>query len=474
MSSITLPAMTANVKPASPQFWTLALFVISVWLTGGASRVDAQSLILLRPLSVVVCALALLTLRREHIVSRKWLFAGFGCIMLLCLIHLVPLPPNLWKSLPGRELFAEIDKLAGLGEVWRPLTITPMNGWHAFASLITPLAVLLLGVQLNREDLYRLLPLLLALGGLSGLLGVLQIMGDPQGSLYLYRITNNGSAVGLFANRNHAAVMLACLFPMLSVYASISRGTEDTQRMRQFLAVAVGIMLIPLILVTGSRSGILMTLPALIVAAFLYRKPIQGRSVRRGEGRFQLKAGYSVAGAIVASLVLLTIIFSRAAAVDRLLKQSAVEDSRADYWDVGLKMIAKYFPFGSGTGSFVEAYQIHEPVRTLTTNYVNHMHNDWLEIPLTGGLPAIAILMVAVGFYTLKTIRLWRGADRDRRAVKIAKLASALILIIALASAADYPLRTPIIMSVFAILCLWFSAPVVEGATDGLSPDEGR
>ena len=37
--------------------------------------------------------------------------------------------------------------------------------------------------------------------------------------LWFYRITNNGFPVGLFANRNHAAVFLAALLPLATAWA---------------------------------------------------------------------------------------------------------------------------------------------------------------------------------------------------------------------------------------------------------------
>jgi O-Antigen ligase len=464
-----LPATSANLKSASIQFWILAVFMTILFLTGGASRGDAQSLVVVRPLSAVVCAIALLTLKREHVAGRKWLLGGFTCILLVSIVHLIPLPPSLWQALQGREILADVDRLAKLGDVWRPLTMTAMNGWHALASLITPLGLLLLGVQLGKHDLYRLLPLLLGLGGLSGLLGMLQIMSDPKGPLYLYAITNNGSAIGFFANRNHAGVFLACLFPMLATYASIGTGTVEQQRLRQLAAIAAGIVLVPLILVTGSRSGMLMSLPALVAAAMLYRKPVEGKADRRTGARFTLGIGHVAAAAVLVSMVLLTIFYSRAEAWERLFGHSAVEDARADYWGIGLQMIWAYFPFGSGMGSFVEVYQINEPLDYLQNKYVNHMHNDWLEIPLTAGLPAVVILLVAVASYLLHSWNLWRRKDQDRRAVKIARLASVLVAIIGLASATDYPLRTPIMMALFAIACLWFTLPALadEGGITG-------
>jgi O-antigen ligase len=457
-----LSAIPASLKSSSIQFWILAVFLVLVFLTGGSSRIDAPSLMLLGLLSLVACAIALSTLKREHLDGRKWLLTGFGSMVLLCILHLIPLPPSLWQSFPGRDIMAQVDRLAGLGEGWRSLTMAPMNGWHSLTSLLTPLTVLLLGMQCNREDLYRLLPLLLGLGVLSGLWGMLQIMGDPQGTLYLYKPTNNGAAVGLFANRNHAAVLLACLFPMLAVYASANAGTIDQQRIRQFGAIAAGIVLVPLILVTGSRSGMLIAVPALAGTVLLYRKPVEGRAVRRGAARFKLGAGHLVAAGAIVSLVFVTILFSRAESVDRLLEQSAAEDARTGFWQVGLIMIWKYFPFASGMGSFVGAYQIDEPMRYLNANYVNHAHNDWLEVPLTGGMPALLILLVAILLFLFRTASLWQRRDKDRRATKFARLASIVIVIVAVAGVADYPLRTPIIMALFAVFCLWFTSPALD------------
>jgi hypothetical protein len=428
-----------------------------LFATGGASRVDVQSLIVLRPLSVVVCAIALLTLKREQFMRSKWLFGGVSAAALLCFAHVIPLPPILWQSLPGRDIIVEIDRLAGLRDVWRPLTLTPLNGWHALAALLIPLAILLLGVQLSKDDLCRLLPVIIVLGVLSGLFGVLQILGDPRGSLYFYRITNNGSAVGLFANRNHSAVMLACLFPMLAVYASSTGDRDDKSRGRQLAAVAVGIVLIPLILVTGSRAGLIVAVPALLAAALLFSARA-GQNSRQKTTGFQLKRCHILAATAVISLTFITIVFARAQAFDRLFAKSATEDARSDYWEIGSQMAWEFFPFGSGSGSFVETYQIYEPAQYLNANYANHMHNDWLELWLTMGVPGALILLAAIALFLKRAFGLWREQNADSHSVRYARMASAVTIILALASFGDYPLRTPIMLSVFTVCMLWFTA----------------
>ena len=389
----------------------------------------------------------------------------------LTLVHLIPIPPFLWQSLAGWQQLVEIQKLADLSDNWHPLTLSPMNGWNAVLSLFAPLAIFLLGLQLDRDDLFRLLPLVIALATLSGLLGLLQTINDPQGSLYFYKITNNGSAVGLFAYRNHAATLLACLFPMLAVYASTARGEANVVRMRKWMAAAIAITLVPLVLVTGSRAGLVSSAVGLGAAALLYRQPTDARTTRLTN----LKSGNSLllfGGVAVISLVFLTYTLSRAEAIERLLVQGAGQDGRTDFWFVSLDLFWKYLPWGSGSGSFVEAYQFAEPTGLLDATYLNHAHNDWIETAVTFGMPGTLALLVAVITYGLLSFRLWLRADVSKRVVLYGRLASVMIAIIAIASISDYPLRTPTMMSVFVICVLWFAEALHEtSAVDGKSPD---
>ncbi len=443
-------------KPA-PQFWLLAAFLIMVFMTGGASRIDVQSLPILRPFSVLMCAIAFMSLRIQHLDGRRSLLTAFAIALGLALAHVVPLPPSIWQALPGRGELIAVDSLTGLKDQWRPLTIAPANGWHAISSLFTPLAVLLLGVQLGREDLRRLLPLIISLAAVSGLVGLLQVISDPQGPLYFYRITNSGSAVGLFSNRNHAATLLACLFPLLAVYASMATGTDDQIRARQLLSASVAIVLVPLILVTGSRSGLISGVLGLVAAGLIYRRPAEGRKVRRGDARKSVGALPILGGIAAISLGFLTFFFSRAVAIERLFDETA-NVSRIDYWALSVEMFWKYFPWGSGSGSFVEAFLIVEPANQLTANYVNRAHNDWIETAVTFGLPGLILLASSVVLFALQGYKLWAVADGSRRSVALARAASAAILIIAIASFSDYPLRTPTMMSLFALFLLWLSS----------------
>lgn len=449
---------SANNTTAVPprwRFWLLAAFLTLVFLTGGASRIDVQSLLILRPASVFMCAIALISLRKEHLSGRQWLLTGLGTIMLLALLHLIPLPPCVWQTLPGRDVVLAVEKLVGIGGEWRPLTLTPMNGWHAFASLFTPLAVLLLGVQLSRDDLFRCLMVLIGFGALSGLLGLLQVVGDPRGPLYFYRITNNGASVGLFANRNHAAVLLASMFPMLAIYAAGIVGSDSQQRRRKIIAAVIAIMLVPLILVTGSRTGLILALVGLTGAGVLYSQTAVPFAAGKKPPRFGNRTILAAVAVAVTGMCMTTYFFARAEAIDRLIAGSGSEDNRGDFWAISLEQFWTYFPVGSGSGSFVEAFQIAEPNIYLDSTYLNHAHNDWIEVAMTWGVPGVLLIAAAIWLYGQRLFVVWRRRDARHRPVAMARMASMLLAILAMGSFADYPLRTSSMMAVFVLASLW-------------------
>src|SRR5690606_19450824 len=95
------------------------------------------------------------------------------------------------------------------------------------------------------------------------------------------------------------------------------------------------------------------------------------------------------------------------------------------------------------------------PASVLNPLYVNHAHNDWLEIPLTMGLPGVLALLAGLSVIGWRAFNLWRTGDVSKQAVRYGRMASVIIGMLALASVTDYPLRTPTMMAVLAINLLW-------------------
>lgn len=450
------PAATLVARLFSPQarFACLAGFLVATFLLGGGARGDIASLVLLRPLAVLVCGYALMTLDRANLAAHRGLVAWFAAVVALVLAHLVPLPPAVWHALPGRTLLVAVDVATGHGGAWRPLAIVPDDAFNALYSLAVPAAVLLLGIQLPQQDRNRLLPWLIGLGIASGLLGLLQAIGPAQGALYFYKITNPGAPVGLFSNRNHAALFLACLAPLAAAWLLDSPG----DRRRLIVGLGATAVLAPLAIAGGSRAGLVVAAIGLAGAGMLlYHGKFTG-----GDRRLVTRAA-SAAAAVLVVLSAALVFFARSASVDRLLADEQGGDLRFRAWPVVMDLARDFFPLGSGAGSFVTAFQIREPLDLLKPTYFNHAHNDLLELYVTTGVPGLILLGVAVAGFAFATWAAWRkepaargaGGVDARQVRTLARTASLILVLIALASLVDYPLRTPSIAAFAMLQWLW-------------------
>lgn len=437
----------------SPQLTGLTFALVLVFLTGGSSRNDVQSLAILNPLIVVCCGVSLFMLGQDQYREKKLLIASPLIILFLTGLYLLPMPQDIAGFSQGAKELARIRSEAGIMDAYPILATAPSIAWQSLFFLFAPITVLLFLMQLKRDELKLTLPIIIVLGAVSGIIGVLQLVGGSNGSFYLYRITNNGSAVGLFANRNHAAVFLACQLPILVTFAAIQPvNARRTNKMLTPIIIALASILIPLILITGSRSGALNGVVGLLGGALLYASA----SVPNRKAKAKPYIAALLAVSFVSCLVAITVFASRAEAINRIFKVNSEGYSRVDYWTSSLSMFWQYFPLGSGPGSFASVYQKDEPVALLAGLYLNRLHNDWLETSLTLGLPGIVLILCAVLYYLRRSFLLWFRMDGARSAVSRGRMASIIFAILGLASVSDYPLRTPAMMCFAAVVLFWF------------------
>ena len=196
------------------KFWILGAFLLFVFLTGGSSWANAPTLIGLRPVSVLMLGYTLATARRDDLRHGAWLLVLAGLIVALTILHLIRELPFVRKAMTGRGIVTQIDSALELGALWRPLSLAPDATWNALFFLAAPLAVLLLSLGLSQQDRLRLVYVVVALGSLSALFGLIQVVGIPICE-YESQATNSG----LFANRNHQGALLSAMLPMLMVCA---------------------------------------------------------------------------------------------------------------------------------------------------------------------------------------------------------------------------------------------------------------
>jgi hypothetical protein len=427
------------------------VLLVLCFLGGGSSREDTLSHLYLYPAAVMLLAAMLVVPGRIDFASVRVPLFGLGALALIMAVQLVPLPPNLWGKLPGHARFLEAAAAAGVDQPWRPISITPDRTLASLAGLVVPAAVL--GGYACLESPHRsvLLQVLLGLIFAGTLLGIAQIAAGPDGWAYLYRITNDSSAVGWFSNRNHQAVLLSTTFPMLAVWASLPEANRQRSQSRAAIAAVFAIYLIPMILVTGSRAGLFLAIIAISASFFAFRERLADISpfVRR-HSKLLLAALVVVAAAFVAAAILM----SRARAWDRLVGGWEAEEIRIGNLPIYFQMIWDFLPVGSGFGSFEALYKIYEPTDALTPAYLNRAHNDPVELLITGSLPALVALLAGLWWFVRAALTIYgRGASRTESG--IARAAVVVIAIFLLASLVDYPLRTGIGAAVLALAAAW-------------------
>lgn len=441
----------------------LVAYLAAVFLLGGGARDDILSLVVLRPLAVAVLAYALLVADPARLRANRGLLVLGAAWVALVASHLVPLPPGIWQTLPGRELATEIDRATGLGDQWRPLSLVPHRTLNALFALMVPMAGLVLAVNCSRKELRQSVPALIALALVGALLSLLQVIGGPGNAFYLYRITNADSAVGLFANRNHNAVFLALAIAMLGALRILREPPKELRGHWALLLGAVAVALVPFLVITQSRAGLALGLLAL--GAWYWLQRGKGASPRAKPGTSRFNPAIAALGLGAVALAGITWSFTAGNALERLTRGGVADDElRLAIWPASLDLVAEHFPAGSGIGTFVEVFEVAEPASTLGTSYINHAHNDWIELALTGGAPAIALVLAGSLWLSLKGFRGFRSAgpvDRTMRRLGLVALA-----LFALASLYDYPLRTPALAIVFILALVW-----IAGSDPATSPE---
>jgi len=202
---------------------------------------------------------------------------------------------------------------------------------------------------------------------------------------------------------------------------------------------------------TQSRAGMALLLVAGVSGILLVWRHDRGQSGRR-------LLRYAIGTSVVA--VILAFQFGFVTLMNRVEAQG-FEDLRWPAARITSQAAIANMPFGSGLGSFVPIFQRFEP-RTLVQHvYVNHAHNDWLELWLNGGVPAILLIIGFLWWFAAASIRLWRHGRLETPVLDLAlaQAATIVIILLLLHSVVDYPLRIPTLSVLFAIACAYLVAP---------------
>lgn len=448
----------ARFTAPSPSFVLLAGLLIILWLAGGSSRADALGQAVVRGASWLALVVALLLAPLPSIREVRPVLILLLVALALILLQLVPLPPEVWLRLPGRAPLAQAATALGVSQPWRPLAIVPDAGRNAASSLVVPFTVLILMAGLQPRERSWLPMILLGLVAASALLALLQFSGAAIGNPFIN--DRAGQVSGSLANRNHFALFAAIGCLLVPTWTFLD---GRAPQWRGPMAIGLTLLFALVILASGSRAGILVGILALAMGGLLARNGLR-RALRRAP-RWALPTGAGLLLIAIVGFVLISVAAGRAPSIERAFAADTGEDMRFRALPTLLTMARTYFPVGGGFGGFDPLFRMHEPFTLLKPTYFNHAHDDLLEVIIEGGLAAALLLLAALAWWIKASVRAWHGGS------SLPRLGSAIILLVLVGSAFDYPARTPVIMAVLAIAGAWLSLPAPPSASTALPSD---
>jgi O-antigen ligase len=456
-----------NDMALSGVFWLTTVTLLAALLLGSGTRGGFLSDALLQLLAIPLLLLSVSRLSdlfwrdRTTLWQLRWELGVCLAAVLVPLAQLVPLPPARWTLLPNRTpLIASFD-LLGHGLPWLPISVSPNATWLSVAALLPTLAVFLGTVLLGFRERRLLSLVVVAFGVVSSFLGLLQIAQGPASPLRFFAATNLSEAVGFFANRNHFAAFLYVVLLFAAVWAidiGSAVGPWRDRRIfeaRSIVTITASFLAIVILLaaeaMARSRAGMILTMVSLVGVYGLVLTDRRRRTLSATPLNF-LFAAAGTAFILVVQFALYRVLarFNTDPLDDLQLARTTIEAAWA------------YMPFGAGMGTFVPVYGMFEkPQELIAHTYIDHAHNDILELWLETGIFGIALMGAFAAWFVARAVKIWRHGsigtnEFDRSLARAATIAVALIIA---QSFVDYPLRTAAMTAILAFTCGLMVAP---------------
>jgi len=364
------------------------------------------------------------------------------------------LPPSVWQGMPGRATDVAILSLVGQQHSWHPWSMTPQRTFASLMSMLPPLAILVLAAGLDRRARWWML-LVVAATSLIGLVIGVAARGSGWSGLFIYSDMTSSGITGFQSSHNGEADIM--LFGMMSYVAVCLEWFAA--RPRPFASWQIGcatlsgmIVYVLGVFFTSSRMGILLLVPAgFACLLMLWRSALVHR------GAVLAIAG---GGAIVTAVAAFAL-RNDAAVIAIVSRFGAGDPARETMWRQSIAVAKGLYPFGAGIGSFIPLFMRCEALETVTDTYVIRAHNDFIELLVEAGVLGAAVL---VAVCVILVISLVRNMKRQEGVFGTQGIfAVFVLLLIALHSLVDYPLRSMSIASVAALaLSILLASPKGE------------
>jgi O-antigen ligase len=414
-----------------------ASFILACIMLGGASREGFLGNFLLQVASVPFLVCGLYRLRwRALTLSGKTLLLIVGFGVTLVVLQFVPLPVELWRQLPGRAQIATELQLLGALPQYGFVSLSVHESLTSAMWLLPALGFAVALVTRREIPAVAIATALVAAALVSLVLGLAQFGGGGEAAWYLYDFTNRGVMVGFFANANHMATLLLVSMPFIAALMRWARERYPRQR-REIAAFGIPMFALTLIGVglVGSLTGYALLLPVALSSAMIVWTPSK---------RFAAAALFP---ALLLSGIALALTGSK-----KQIFASDIEASLAGREQIrqdALGAAIEFFPVGTGLGTFEEVHRRYEDRDTIGNAFINHAHNDYLEMLIELGAAGALMAAAFLTWWAWQLFALLRS--RGAHFGWAGWIACGVILV---HSAWDYPLRTAALSTVFALSCV--------------------
>ena len=418
--------------PVSRKGALVCAFVAAAMLLGGGGSPSARPEIIVQLGFAVAAFLWFAWAMREDASYKpvpREILVIVAFLLGLPLLQLIPLPPALWQALPGRE--AQVAALAAIGEAdsWRSLSIAPHVTFAALMALIPVVGSMLAVTQIGLRARTALLVTIVVVTLAGAALGVLQMAGGPD-DFRIYERSHRGWLVAFHANRNAAADVFLIGSLAMTAWTMERVHRYGLSPTRLGILASVQAVLLAALLMTGSRAGIVLGLVVLSVNLAMMRRPGVVLDTKK-----LAMAGAGVLAMLAAGMAWLVTSTRVSQVAERFDTDS---DFRSELWTDGWSAATSFFPFGSGIGSFPEAFLPHERLSVIDDLFPNRAHNDYLEFLIEAGILAPLVLALGAICLVLLLRRAWSAGGVARSHLYFA---GGTLLVLALHSIVDYPLR---------------------------------
>jgi O-antigen ligase len=373
-------------------------------------------------------------------------------LLLLSLIalQLCPLPAS-WMR--GTSTVAVGDH-----SHFRTLAIEPFATRVHFLIVVTCVIAFFLGYVVSQETggKRRLTKAIVITGLGEALYGLVQYLTGWQRIFGYEKKYDLQEATGTYINRNHYAGFLEMVLPLAFALAFYElwklhkKSGTGIRKSRQFVAMpgvhkvvvwfAIAVVISAGLFYSRSRMGIASAfLSTTLVFVLAWGKRLYGRT------------GLIMCGVFVGLSISLIGWLGAESVVERFQNVAqeypTTDHNRLSIWRDTFHLIGQHPWIGTGLGTFPLAYTAVQT--TFLDGFVNHAHNDYLELASDIGIPAAVALAGCFLWLFIRTVRTSRSPDTHFERFLSLGCAGSLLAIL-LHSLADFNFYIPANALVFA------------------------